>query len=543
MKKLLKKYAWHPARGLLASLIAAASIAITAVATPANAEPVLQSAPWSGPLYLWVMDNGVGSQKAVHKLVKKFRRDTGIPVEVRVLNWANAYAAISEALANPDSVADFPDVLQLGSTWVPHFASIGKLRVLDTLLAQIDSSRFYPELFKASRMVGSPDVYSFPWFLDVRVFFANEWLWHSLDIQDSDISDFSRFLGSLRAINRGELKNSEMKRVAAFALPGKDDWTGPQQMAPFVWSYGGEFLDCEEGSCRSGLLDSLTLAGISVFVKILGDNELAPLSLSENSAQNAARFVNSEVLIHYGSSELVRQLDYPEDVGGLRSSAIADDGIMILPSPEGPRAHYTFVGGSHLALPKHGDSVRYAAAEMLLSYLLRSDNIDGFCRAVGFLPSDRGLISIWNQDRRYSQVIQSLEIGKSFPNIPEWGEIECILNKLTNDIGTALSLNENEDIRGREVAKLLVQAHKDVNKVLRRDDSLDEAAALKMVENALLADIPEVLPDDLKFEHPTSLYPMWRVVDIIIVVAFVLISLVVIAAFVCLIVCLVRRKK
>ena len=104
-------------------------------------------------------------------------------------------------------------------------------------------------------------------------------------------------------------------------------------------------------------------------------------------------------------------------------------------------------------------------------------------------------------------------------------------------------MNENEDIRGREVAKLLVQAHKDVNKVLRRDDSLDEAAALKMVENALLADIPEVLPDDLKFEHPTSLYPMWRVVDIIIVVAFVLISLVVIAAFVCLIVCLVRRKK
>ena len=528
---------------VMKKFISVLAFAVAFFAMPSSAEPVLQSAPWSGPLNLWVMDNGVGSQKAVHKLVKKFKRDTGIPVEVRVLNWGNAYTVITEAFAAPDSVADFPDVLQLGSTWVPHFASVGKIRVLDSILTQIDTSRFYAESFKASHIAGKSDVYSFPWFLDVRALCANEWLWHTLDIQDSDINSVTNFLGSLRAINRGELKNSEMKRVAAFALPGKDDWTGPQQMAPFVWSAGGDFLNCENGACRSGLLDSATLAGFAVYVKILGDEELAPQSLSENSAQNAVRFVNSELLIHYGTSELVRQLEYPEEVGGLRSSAIADDGIMILSAPGNPYSRSTFVGGSHLALTAHDDSVRFQAAENLLTYLLRADNVDAFCRAVGFLPSDRGLISIWNQDRRYSQLIQGLESGKSFPNIPEWGDIEGVLNQMTNEVGTTLSVNSDKATRSREIAKLLVKTHKDVNRILHYQEGLDEAAALRQVETVLSAEIPEVLPEDLKFEQAAAPFSLWRALDIGVVVVIGLVCLVVIVVPVCIIVRVVRRKK
>ena len=524
---------------VMRKFFATVSFAVALGALSVSAEPVLESAPWSGPLNLWVMDNGIGSQKAVHKLVKKFKRDTDIPVEVRVLNWGNAYTVITDAFAAPDSVADFPDVLQLGSTWVPHFASVGKIRVLDTLLTQVDTSRFYAEAFKASHIAGKADVYSLPWFLDVRALFANEWLWHTLDIQDSDINSVPKFLGSLRAINRGELKNSEMKRVAAFALPGKDDWTGPQQMSPFIWSSGGDFLNCGDGKCRSALLDSATLAGLAIYVKILGDEELAPLSLSENSAQNAARFVNSELLIHYGTSELVRQLEYPEDVGGLRSSAIADDGIMILSAPESPYSRSTFVGGSHLALTVHDDSVRLQAAENLLAYLLRADNVDAFCRAVGFLPSDRGLISIWNQDRRYSQIIQSLESGKSFPNIPEWGDIEAVLNQLANDIGTTLSTNRDDASRAREIAKLLVKTHNRVNEILENRESLDEAALTKQIEGVLLAEIPEIMPEELKFEPVDAPLPLWRVIDLLVVI---LIAVIVIA-IVGVIVYVVRRKK
>ena len=91
--------------------IVRAAVAVALVATAAVAVPELSRADVD-TLHLWMMDNGLGSQKAVKKLVKKFQRDTGIPVEVRVLNWGEAYDVITKAFAGPDSVADFPDVIQ-----------------------------------------------------------------------------------------------------------------------------------------------------------------------------------------------------------------------------------------------------------------------------------------------------------------------------------------------------------------------------------------------------------------------------------------------
>ena len=192
-----------------------------------------------------------------------------------------------------------------------------------------------------------------------------------------------------------------------------------------------------------------------------------------------------------------------------------------------------------MALTVHDDSVRLQAAENLLAYLLRADNVDAFCRAVGFLPSDRGLISIWNQDRRYSQIIQSLESGKSFPNIPEWGDIEAVLNQLANDIGTTLSTNRDDASRAREIAKLLVKTHNRVNEILENRESLDEAALTKQIEGVLLAEIPEIMPEELKFEPVDAPLPLWRVIDLLVVI---LIAVIVIA-IVGVIVYVVRRKK
>ena len=511
---------------------------VALLAMPALAVPVLEPAK-NDTLNLWVMDNGLGSQKAIRKIVKKFHRDGGAPVNVRVLEWGEAYATISRVLTNPDSVLDFPDVLQLGSTWVPHFASIGKLRTLQAPLAQVDSSRFYAEAFKASHIPLDSNIYSFPWFLDIRALFANEWLWHSLDIQDSDIISYSRFIGALRAINQGELKNSEMKRVAAFALPGHNDWTGPQQMAPFIWSLGGDYLNCKEGKCRSALFEQETIEGIALYAKILGDEELAPHSLQENSEQNAIRFINSELLIHYGTSELIRQLEFPEEAGGLKNSAIADDGIMIISAPASS-FRSTFVGGSHLALPVGGDSAKFKAAENLASYLLRTDNMDAFCRAVGFLPADRGLISIWNQDRRYMQLVKALENGKSFPNIPEWGQIEGELIGFSNRMGSIFATIEDKNERNNELAKLLVEVHRKINAILGNTEPVDEAELRKIALNAFNTEIQEVMPENLQFEPVAPPIPSWRIALFVCVAT----SLVIIVAGLYLAIrCVKNRKK
>ena len=496
MSKLLKN--------LLVLMFVSVSLAVTV-----HAEPVIGKPVGSDTLDFWVMDNGLGSQKSIHKILKKFQRETGTPVRLRVLSWGEAFAEISRALSD---TAAAPDLLQLGSTWVPHFAAAGQIRALDSMLAQMDSSRFYAQAYRSASIVDKPEIYAFPWFLDVRALFVNEWLWHSLGIQESDIEDFPKFLGALREINRGGLKNTEMKPVAAFSLPGKDDWTGPQMMAPFIWNQGGDFIVKDGAKYRSALLDTNTLKGIAIYAKILGDSELAPFGLQDNSERSASRFVNSEQLVHYSTSELIRQLEYPASAGGLRSSAIADDGIMIVPFPAGPQGRATFVGGSHLTLPSNADSTKFKAAQSLLAYLLRVDNLDAFCRSVGFPPSDRGLMRIWMQDRRYQQLINDLDSGRSFPNIPEWGSIENLLIALSNSMGKLFAGEADSAARVRGVAGLLLDADRQIDSVLGNTPKDGDAALRPWVESLIAEDIAEVAPEGLSFEPQEPPFPVWRVV-------------------------------
>jgi multiple sugar transport system substrate-binding protein len=170
------------------------------------------------------------------------------------------------------------------------------------------------------------------------------------------------------------------------------------------------------------------------------------------------------------------------------------------------------VGGSHLALPARGDSTKSAAAQSLLAYLIRTDNLDAYCRAVGFLPSDRGLISIWNQDRRYSQLVQSLESGKSFPNIPQWGAIEGVLIKFANDMGSLFAMTTDRDSRNRELAKLLVRAHFKIMEILGQKESEKEENLIARAETAFATEIQEIEPEDLQFEPLPTPQPAWRMV-------------------------------
>lgn len=473
------------------------------MATPVAAQPV-------DTLSVWMMDNGLGSQKAMQRIVKNFQKESGIPVNVRVLNWGEAFDEISKALSSTDSSASLPDVIQLGSTWVAHFAAKGQIRSIDFLMDQMDSTRFLVEGLKSSHIDDKPGIYSLPWFLDVRGLYANERQWNELEICDSNIATYPKFMGTLRAVATAPIRNAKGVAIVPFALPGKNDWTGPQQMAPFIWGYGGKFIERSARGLHSALLDSATLAGIAVYAKILGDADLAPNSLSENSAQNADRFIQSEQLFLVGTSELIRQLEFPVEEGGLKTSLIDEDGIVMVPPPAGPVGRFSFVGGSHLALSAKTDTTKYAKAEKLFAYLLSANNIDAYSRSVGFLPADKSIISIWNQDPRYSRLIADLENGRSFPNIPEWGSIENELIQLANKMGEAFAKNANEQERSRILAELVLDAHKRINVILKYGEVTNDKLLIPIIASQLLIKDLEDRPTNLNIPWFMTPFPVKR---------------------------------
>ena len=476
--------------------------------------------PGGDTLSLWVMDNGLGSQKAIVRIVKKFQRETKIPVNIHFLNWGEAFAEISTALGSDSAasgssalesanVAAGPDVLQLGSTWVPYFASSKNLEPLDPYLEQVGASRFFEESFKAARVAHDTLVYSFPWFVDVRALYANEKLWKELALQKEEVDSYPKFLGVLRAFAKKD------STVAPFALPGKGDWTGPQHMAPFIWSFGGDFLVKDSAGYRSALLDSATLTGLAYYLRIFGDRALSPYGLDENSVQNTERFIRGGQLVLYGTSEIIRQLEMESKDGGLKEAPIAEAGVAIVEPLEGDKGIVSFVGGSHLVMPKQ----HKASAEKLLCYLLRADNMDAYTRQVGFLPADESIVNIWGKDARYSKIIETMKNGKSFPNIPEWVAIEGILIEFSNALGDVLrsasSLSAVED----QVVELFWNTHQKINQSLGYAEKQDKASAVSHIKKLLLAPVEEVVPESMTTPAEEQGGSVWVFILVVIIAA------------------------
>ncbi|HPW93559.1 MAG TPA: extracellular solute-binding protein [Fibrobacteraceae bacterium] len=427
-------------------------------------------------LSFWAMDNGPGSAAVLQEMLTRFEVETSIPVVFKELKWESAFDEIQKAFSEGTA----PDVLQVGSSWISIFAGKGYLDGMQSFLNEIDSSRFFDEMSKFSSIEGDSNYYAVPWFLDVRAFFGNKAVLDSLGIRDAHMKSFTRARGVMKAIAQNGLKNAEGKEIVPFGLPGKDDWTAPQVIAPWIWSYGGDFLVKQDSLWKSALLDSNTLNGLFHYLTLLKDTTCVPNALFENSVENATRFTNSEQAFLMGTSEIIRKMDVSVEEGGLKEKSISQDGLVLIPMPFGPKGQFTFVGGSHLAISKNAKK----DTKKLLQFLVRVDHIDTYTRRIGFLPSDKSVISVWAQDPRYNALIEDLSHGRSFPNLSQWGEIETILINMSNDIGSIYrTAIENED-RTAEVASIIVRADEKIQNLLSTD-SLDSLSSIDSTNSSI----------------------------------------------------------
>ena len=93
----------------------------------------------AAPLEVWIMPNGANPQGMLEQRLSLFEKETGLKTKVVVLDWGEAWSAITRAL---EGKTEAPAVLQLGTTWVSYFASRGELAKLDPYLNEIKPDRF-----------------------------------------------------------------------------------------------------------------------------------------------------------------------------------------------------------------------------------------------------------------------------------------------------------------------------------------------------------------------------------------------------------------
>ena len=163
---------------------------------------------------------------------------------------------------------------------------------------------------------------------------------------------------------------------------------------------------------------------------------------------------------------------------------------MTIKGPSGPSGNFSFVGGSHLTLPKNSNPIKRHYAQDLFLFMLRADNIDFYSRQCGFIPPDKSLIRIWMQDPRYNHLIDGLENhGRSCQNIPEWSEIEMTVNSMVSAIASTL-LKQDSSVN-EEVASHVFDAHQKINGILGYKDPETESAVKRRILAALETPVEE----------------------------------------------------
>ncbi|MFY0760154.1 sugar ABC transporter substrate-binding protein [Metabacillus dongyingensis] len=113
---------------------------------------------------------GMGEEaKSLPKIADEFEKDNPkIDVKVQAIPWDTAHDKLLTAVASKKG----PDVLQMGTTWIPEFASANALMDLTPHIKD------YPELDPAKYYEGSVETTKFedktvgvPWYIDTRVLY------------------------------------------------------------------------------------------------------------------------------------------------------------------------------------------------------------------------------------------------------------------------------------------------------------------------------------------------------------------------------------
>lgn len=149
----------------------------------------------------------------------------GVEIVHEQLDWGNGLDKITVAIAARSG----PDVIELGSTWMPQFMG-------SNALAPIDVSSIEDDVTGLDSVTKGGDVFGIPWFGTANVVYYNKGLFEQAGVSDvpttwSELKDASEKIAALGDDTYG------------YSLKIGGRFTTWQKFYPFVWSNGGRTLN------------------------------------------------------------------------------------------------------------------------------------------------------------------------------------------------------------------------------------------------------------------------------------------------------------
>lgn len=314
----------------------------------------------AGEVQVWAFE---GDADAIQKLAPAFQASyPGLALRVRRLDWTEGPRVIRQAALD----GGLPDVLQIGTTWLPEFAAAGYLLPLDRHFYRsplMTRANFFSASRRSALSLGDTPLFSVPFCAETRLLVGNRQVMKRLgcDTMPATWDD-------LRALRR------RFGRPVIF-LPEND----PLMFATFVWQESGDIYDWS--ARRFQLTDSRTLAGLAAYKALFRDG------VAVDYDHVVKPRTGEDIFDAFRRGSLPFFTAGPWILRELRAGRLADfrDQTALALMPALRSDHSSFMGGSNWGICR--GSAQVAAAWRFIEFMTRPETQLAFHRLTGQLPA------------------------------------------------------------------------------------------------------------------------------------------------------------
>lgn len=343
-----------------------------------------------------------------------FARHPGVDVEWRFIPWNRAWHHLMQALKQQD----LPDVVQVGSSWLPTLA---RLNVFDTVPdGVVDGHVIAPWVRQAAEYEGKQ--WAVPWFLDCNLLVARVDVMETLRLSPGDLEDWEGFLTACRRVEHAARnENGSHKGLLPVAVHYRPDLSTLHWATPWLWSGGWQIPLLNGRSSVRLLSDETAFQGLRQLARVF---HVSPAAREMANASTGPIytdfFCEGRYAFYTGQSGgPVRELDpsfqrkYPWP-------------FILLPIPKGPAGSISRGGASLLAVT-HASRDRQMAWE-LVRHLSRDALVTARVAVGGEVPAYDCTYWQAKDDIPFRRLLHdTLQTTATYPSHPLWGTIESVL--------------------------------------------------------------------------------------------------------------------
>jgi len=320
-----------------------------------------------------------------------------VTVNMTDLTWANGHEKIVVAFSSGTA----PDIIELGSDWVPEFSNSGQLADI-TQYVKADTSQFLgwsPALFKDR-------IYAQPWILGTRVLFINRGLIKQTSLDSNFVP-----------INWDDLKklcfaiDSLDKNIYGFGSNAAEKHRLYKKFMPFFWSMGGRVFG--QSDRYAGFAGDQAYKALE-FYKMLTDS----CSLVDTQRRLEDAFLDGKIGVIISGDWLLKRIR--------NENRNIDFITSIIPGPKYPGK--SFLGGEYLAVAE--SSAHKKAASDFIKYITAPGNQVKFCKAnYSANPSSKTAAEdpFFTDNPNLQTFVKQIRAAVAPPNDPRWVDIEALI--------------------------------------------------------------------------------------------------------------------